>query len=210
MPHALGRRSLLSRRHDQPNHHHLETPRSGPWPRFRFTSSIHPGPSVMHPTVWRTNVTGACTNSRPSNTAQRVRKSACFFARRPEEHLRRIPLFPWTAARIREIQSWRWPQPEVMLQKNCCKMNIVTKFSKLSCFIYWLIRVSFYYIYSFILHSHHLKDFLCFFRALGEPLDQDSVPVGQSLKYTSINQHQWRLQVRDDLEKNLVARAAYI
>ena len=162
MPHALGRRSLLSRRHDQPNHHHhLETPRSGPWPRFRFTSSIHPGPSVMHPTVWRTNVTGACTNSRPSKTAQR--SSACFFARRPQEHLRRIPLFPWTAARIREIQSWRWPQPEVMLQKSCCKMNIVTKFSKLSCFIYWFIRVSFYFIYSFILHSHHLKDFFVFF-----------------------------------------------
>ena len=36
MPHALGRRSLLSRRHDQPNHHHLETPWTGPWPRFRF------------------------------------------------------------------------------------------------------------------------------------------------------------------------------
>ena len=80
--------------------HDLETPRSGPWPRFRFTSSMHPGPSVMHPTVWRTNVTGACTNSRPSKTAKRVRKSACFFAQRPQEHLRRIPLFPWTAARI--------------------------------------------------------------------------------------------------------------
>ena len=82
--------------------------------------SPEPAPTVVH--------------QKPPNVYER--KSACFVARRPQEHLRRIPIFPWTAARIREIQSWRWPQPEVMLKKNYCKMNIVTKFSKLSCFIY--------------------------------------------------------------------------
>ena len=142
-----------------------------------------------HPTVWRTNVTGsgACTNSRPSKTAKRVRKSACFFAWRPQEHLRRIPLFPWTAARIWGIQIWRWPQPEVTLETTStyCKINIVTHFSFFYLLIYF---ISSYFIYLFILHSRHLKIFCVFFRALGEPLDQDSVPVGQSLKYTSINQ----------------------
>ena len=56
-------------------------------------------------------------------------------------------------------------------------MNIVTKFS--------LILILFIYLFYIPVNW---KNFFCsFFRALGEPLDQDSVPVGQALKYTWIN-----------------------
>ena len=89
-----------------------------------------------------------------------------------------------SAARIRQIQIWRWPQPEVTLEKKYCKMNIVTSFLVLFIDLFYFFL--FYLYYLFILHSRHLKEFVFYFRALGEPFDQDSVPVGQSLKYTSI------------------------
>ena len=91
----------------------------------------------------------------------------CFFARRPQEHLWRIPLFPWTAALIRGIQIWRWPQPKVTLDKNYCKMDIVTKFS---CFIYWFLYLLLFilFIYSFYVPVIW-KNFLCFFRARRAP-----------------------------------------
>ena len=70
-------------------------------------------------------------------------------------------------------------------------MNIVTKISKIN----YLVLFIDLFVFLFILFIHLFyipiiwKIFFCvFFRALGEPLDQDSVPVGQSLKYTSINQ----------------------
>ena len=74
-------------------------------------------------------------------------------------------------------------------------MNIVTKFSFLFIDLFY-----FFLFYLFILHPRHLKDFFVFFfRALGEPLDQDSVPVGQSLNiHQSINQSMTFPQLRRD------------
>ena len=59
------------------------------------------------------------------------------------------------------IQTWRWPQPEVTLEKNYCKMNIVTK---VSCFIYlffyFLLLYLFIYLFIFTFQS---SEFFCRF-----------------------------------------------
>ena len=69
--------------------------------------------------------------------------------------------------------------------KNYCEMKHCNKVL----LFYLLIHFCFFYFFLFIYFTFPSSErILCLFRALGEPLDQDLVPVGQSLKYTSINQ----------------------